>query len=121
VNKDNELTQLDTELLDGYVQSLGVDVVKQMLALYSQQVIIYLDDIESSLVSASEQLWQEHCHKMKGAAGSVGLLTLHARLKLMEKMTADNRDKALQLEELKIHNQQAIAEFNDWLEHSLLR
>lgn len=117
MNKNNEFLQLDSELLNGYVQSLGTDVVKQMFDLYSQQVIIYLDDIEEAMLSHNEQLWQEHCHKMKGAAGSVGLIALHARLKVMEKTTADRNEKAQQLAELKIHNQQAIVGFNDWLKH----
>jgi len=115
VHKNNESIQLDKELLEGYVQSLGVDVVKQMFTLYSQQVTIYLDDIESSLVNDSAQLWQEHCHKMKGAAGSVGLKALHARLKLMERTTADASDKVRQLADLKTHNKQAITDFSDWL------
>ena len=114
--KNNEFIQLDNELLNGYVQSLGVDVVNKMLTLYKQQVAIYLKDIEESLLGGNVQLWQEHCHKMKGAAGSVGLKTLHARLKIMEKTTADSSDKTHQLMELKTHNQQAIAEFNDWIE-----
>ena len=116
MNKNNELIQLDNELLNGYVQSLGIDVVRKMFALYSQQVIIYIKEIESSLLSGSVPLWQEHCHKMKGAAGSVGLKSLHGRLKLMEKTTADTSDKVHQLAELKVHNKQAIADFNDWIE-----
>mgnify|MGYP000706921773 CR=1 FL=1 len=116
MNENSELIQLDNELLDGYVQSLGNDVVKKMFALYAQQVIIYINDIENSLLCGDTQLWQEHCHKMKGAAGSVGLKALHSRLKLMEKTTASANDKAHQLAELKIHNKQAISDFNDWLE-----
>lgn len=118
MNKNNELTQLDNELLNGYVESLGANVVKQMFALYNQQVTLYLEDIEGSLLSGSTELWQEHCHKMKGAAGSVGLKALHARLKLMEQTTANKESKARQLVELKIHNKQAIANFNDWIERS---
>ena len=115
MNKNNELIQLDSDLLNGYVQSLGVEVVKKMFALYSQQAKIYLNDIESALHNDSEQLWQEHCHKMKGAAGSVGLSALHARLKLMEKTAAKRSGKAQQLLELKEHNQQALNAFKCWL------
>tara|TARA_R110001592_G_scaffold68870_2_gene211175 strand:+ start:4013 stop:4369 length:357 start_codon:yes stop_codon:yes gene_type:complete len=116
MNKNNEWIQLDNELLSEYVQSLGNGVVKQMFALYGQQVTIYLTDIEHSLLCGNAQLWQEHCHKMKGAAGSVGLKALHSRLKVMEKTTASTSDKAHQLAELKIHNKQAMADFSDWLE-----
>lgn len=116
MNKKNILVQLDHELLNDYVQSLGVDIVKQMLSLYSQQVVIYLDDIEKSLQCDNTDLWQEHCHKMKGAAGSVGLKSLHASLVIMEKTSADITEKAQQLAELKEHNKQAVENFNNWLE-----
>jgi HPt (histidine-containing phosphotransfer) domain-containing protein len=116
VNKRNKSIQLDHDLLNSYVQSLGVEVVKKMLTLYSQQVVIYIADIEKSLQSNSKELWQEHCHKMKGAAGSIGLKSLHADLALMEKTTAEITEKYIQLTELKDHNQQALAKFNTWLE-----
>ncbi len=116
MDKNIELIQLDNELLEGYVQSLGGVIVKKMFTLYSQQVAIYLDNIESSLLCDDAQLWQEHCHKMKGAAGSVGLKALHSRLKLMEKTTAGTSDKTYQLVELKNHNKQAMADLNNWVE-----
>jgi len=116
MSANDEAIQLDSELLDGYVQSLGVGVVKKMFDLYRQQVTIYLKDIESAMLNSKAQLWQEHCHKMKGAAGSVGLKALHSRLKLMEKTTASTSDKAHQLAELKAHNKQAMADFKNWVE-----
>jgi HPt (histidine-containing phosphotransfer) domain-containing protein len=113
---NSELIQLDTELLDGYVQSLGVNIVNKMFKLYCDQVTIYLNDIEYALINDNEQLWQEHCHKMKGAAGSVGLKALHSRLKLMEKTSANKTEKCDQLSTLKSHNEKAIVDFSDWLE-----
>lgn len=116
MNRNNELIELDSGLLEDYIQSLGIEVVKKMLALYHQQVAIYLIDIEKSLQSNSAELWQEHCHKMKGAAGSVGLKSLHAHLAVMEKTTADISEKTQQLAELNAHNQQALMHVNVWLE-----
>ena len=116
MNEKKALIQLNFELLDDYRQSLGVDVVRKMLSLYSQQVVIYLDDIEASLQCDNADLWQEHCHKMKGAAGSIGLKSLHASLAIMEKTSADITEKAQQLAELKEHNKQALNNVNVWLE-----
>lgn len=116
MNKNNTSIKLDYDLLDDYVQSLGVEVIKNMLALYQQQVAIYLVDIEKSLQFNSAELWQEHCHKMKGAAGSIGLKSLHAQLALMEKTSAEITEKAQQLAELKDHSKQSLADFNAWLE-----
>jgi len=115
MNENVESIQLDKDLLSDYVQRLGHDVVKQMFDLYTQQVALYINDIESSVLCDNSQLWQEHCHKMKGAAGSVGLKSLHLRLKDMEKTTISASGKAQQLAELKDHNKQAITVFNNWL------
>ena len=112
---NNALPQLDKELLNDYVQCLGKNVVTQMFTLYRQQVTLYLKDIESALLSDNGQLWQQYCHKMKGAAASVGLKSLHARLKNMEKTEENVADKAHQLSKLIAHNKQAMAEFEDWL------
>ena len=111
----NELPELDSELLNGYVETLGVNVVEQMFSLYCQQSAIYLNDIESALTSSNVQNWRDNCHKMKGAVGSVGLKALHSRLVSMEKTTEDATKKAQLLAELIEHNQQAITDFNDWL------
>lgn len=116
MNEHDKLTQLDIELLDGYLHSLGISVIKQMLNLYQQQVKIYLNDIENAMLSNDTALWQEHCHKMKGAAGSVGLCSLHARLAAMEKSTVNTSEKTNQFAELTIHNEQALVAFNDWIE-----
>jgi len=116
VHNNNKLIQLDHDLLESYVESLGVDIVTKMLALYNQQVVIYLADIEQSLQGNSTDLWQAHCHKMKGAAASIGLKSVHARLMLMEKTTVGKTEKAQQLTELTDHNQQALVKFNVWLE-----
>ena len=108
-------TLLDTTLLMDYVTSLGKSVVEQMFNLYSQQSAIYLSDIEKAQLSDSLALWQEHCHKMKGAAGSVGLKETHKKLILLEKTTATKDEKAKMLEELKKLNENALLAFNNWL------
>lgn len=115
MNENNELIELDVGLLNEYAQSLGHPIVKKMFALYEQQVVMYLKEIEESLCSGNVQLWQERCHKMKGAAGSVGLKALYTRLKNMEKTTANKEGRAQQLADLNTHNKQAMAEFTHWL------
>ena len=106
---------LDLELLEGYLDSLGKIIVEKMLALYCQQVEIYLNDIESAQLNDSLSGWEEHCHKMKGAAASVGMYQLHRQLKLLEKMDAAKEKKALSLKELRLSNEQGIIAFKSWL------
>lgn len=116
MDQNNQLIRLDHDLLDGYIESLGVTIVNKMFSLYCQQVALYLVDIEKALECDNPELWQEHCHKMKGAAGSVGLKSVHALLVIMEKTSADKTGKAQQLAELSNHHQQALVNFNAWLE-----
>ncbi|WP_231562074.1 Hpt domain-containing protein [Colwellia psychrerythraea] len=107
---------LDLELLQGYLDSLGKAIVEQMFTLYCQQARIYLNDIESAQCNDSQSAWQEHCHKMKGAAASVGMQQLHGHLKLLENTTATQQKKLLMLTELKLMNEQGVFAFKQWLE-----
>jgi len=112
VNKNEEL---DINLLDGYLDSLGQSIVQQMLDLYIQQSISYIHDIADAVVQESQELWQERCHKMKGATGSVGLISLHAKLVIIEKLTDSWTEKNKYVEELVTANDQAVSAFKQWL------
>jgi len=106
---------LDEELLSGYLDNLGENIVRQMIELYTQQSKIYLNDIQGAIKEQTSDLWQEHCHKMKGAAGSVGLIKLHRYLVTIEK-SQDSSDKKLEMtDELQRLNDSAISAFNHWL------
>ncbi len=108
-------TILDEELLSGYLTTLGKDIVRQMMDLYKQQSRIYLQDVSQAVFNDSNELWQEHCHKMKGAAGSVGLKVLHGYIVTIEKSEASSEEKKALLEKLTELNDSAIAAFNTWL------
>jgi HPt (histidine-containing phosphotransfer) domain-containing protein len=116
MNENNKLIQLDYDLLDGYINTLNITVIEKMFALYRQQVAIYLVDIETSLQSNNEDLWKVHCHKMKGAASSIGLVSLHEKLAFMEKTSANINEKHCQLTELIEHNKQALIDLAHWFE-----
>ncbi len=111
----SDINHLDTQLLDGYRESLGREIVQQMLDLYIQQSEIYLGDINKAIVQESQSNWQEYCHKMKGATASVGLIVLHAELVSLEKSEIDWSEKIKHLEALSKLNQIAIAAFKNWL------
>jgi HPt (histidine-containing phosphotransfer) domain-containing protein len=106
---------LDEGLLSSYLNHLGKDIIKQMIELYQQQSKIYLDDISRAVNAQSTFLWQEHCHKMKGAAGTVGLKVLHRYLMTIEKSAALSEDKSLMIISLKQHNDLGIAALIGWL------
>ena len=106
---------LDEELLANYINNIGKDVVVKMVDLYKQQSKIYLNDINNAIVLQSTFLWIEHCHKMKGAAGSVGLKALHTYLETIEESEVLNEEKSLMLVELTELNDLGIAALNIWL------
>ena len=106
---------LDEELLTGYIDNLGSNIVKQMIELYVEQSNLYLVDIAKNVDENSQSQWQESCHKMKGAAGSVGLKKVHALLVNIEKLTVSTEKKLLLLSELKQLNQSGITAFKQWL------
>jgi HPt (histidine-containing phosphotransfer) domain-containing protein len=109
------MNQLDTDLLAGYVENLGKDIVQQMLDLYIQQSVVYLKDIKEAISECSQPLWQDHCHKMKGATGSVGLTSVHAKLVTIEKSVDGWDVKEGFANELAELNNEAIANFTTWL------
>jgi len=112
------LPKLDLLLLQSYMDSLGKNIVEKMFALYKQQAAIYLTDIEKAQLVDSTALWQEHCHKMKGAAASTGLSRLHDLLIGLEKTKAQQAEKLVLLSELKNENKQAIKALEQWMAES---
>lgn len=109
------INQLDGELLQGYLDNLGKGIVQKMLDLYQQQSAIYLEEIEKAISAQSQTLWQEKCHKMKGAAGSTGLVDVHSKLVAIEKSVDNWSEKSQDLSELIKLNRTALASFNEWL------
>ena len=105
---------LDETLLLGYFDSLGGDIVGQMIVLYEQQSKIYLEEIKQAIEINTQVSWQESCHKMKGAAGSVGLKEVHGFLVSIEKSTAKTSEKNAFLTQLSTLNTQGVSAFRAW-------
>lgn len=112
----SEYKQIDINLLQGYLDNLGVAIVQKMLDLYIQQSKLYLESISSAVEMESQSHWQESCHKMKGASGSVGLLLVHQQLVELEKSIAPWDLKRAAIAELNGLNDQARIEFQQWLD-----
>ncbi len=111
----SENSQLDINLLSGYLDNLGTEIVQQMLELYQQQSQLYLKDIAQAMQEQSQSKWQESCHKMKGAAASAGLIGVHQMLVAIEKSTDSWPEKLAYFQQLNTLNQSAMASFIRWL------
>lgn len=110
-----ENKQLNIILLDSYLETLGVSVLLKMLDLYIKQSEIYLRDIEKVISLDNHELWQKSCHKMKGAAGSTGLLDVHKKLVVMERSLSSIEQKKAYLAELELLNKTGIDNLKIWL------
>lgn len=112
------MTLLDLSLLDHYMESLGEAVIKQMLALYNQQSENYLTDISMAISDQSQEDWKAACHKMKGAAGSTGLIQLNKFLAEKEKSIDEWSVKQNYLLDLRDLNKKSVEAFSNWLTSS---
>lgn len=112
----NQATTIDKSLIEGYLDNLGGTVVAQMIALYKKQSGVYLTEIEVAIDEHSQSNWQERCHKMKGAAASVGLLSVYQYLVSIEKSTDTWSQKSEHYTRLISLNNAALTEFEQWLE-----
>ena len=109
------IKHLDLALLEGYLEALDIDVLRQMLDLYQQQSQLYLSEIDGAIVNMDQKDWQEQCHKMKGSAASAGLVQVYAKLVVIEKSTDDVTIKQGYLHELTMLNTEAIDALQHWL------
>lgn len=103
--------KLNEPLLKDYMDNIGGTVVQKMLELYIQQSTSYLADIAKALANEEQELWHENCHKMKGAAASVGLKTVHEKLAAIEKSNGDFAVKQAYLAEIEVLNNESILAF----------
>jgi HPt (histidine-containing phosphotransfer) domain-containing protein len=115
VNIKEQSEVLNIDLLKGYLDTLSKGMIEQMYELYGQQVPIYLASINDAISENSEVSWQESCHKMKGAAASVGLISLHSQLVALEKIEATKEEKYQFLQELTDENSKVMKIFETWL------
>lgn len=115
VNIKQQSETLNIDLLEGYLDTLNKGMIEKMYDLYGQQAPIYLENINNSILENSEVSWKESCHKMKGAAASVGLITLHSQLVGLEKVKATKEEKIQFLSELTKENTKSMEVFEIWL------
>ena len=111
----NNINQLDNNLLQGYINDLGIQMVQKMLDLYNQQSIIYLEEINKAANDEFQQGWTASCHKMKGAAGSVGLVSVFNYLVEIENSVDTWQEKSKNYVELLNLNNQGILSLSKYL------
>ncbi|CEE90831.1 hybrid sensory histidine kinase in two-component regulatory system with ArcA, regulates respiration and fermentation, senses oxidized quinones [Xenorhabdus nematophila str. Anatoliense] len=71
VKKDEE--RLDTEMLNQYIELVGPKMIVDSLAIFEIMMPSYLALLDSNMTARDQKGITEEAHKIKGAAGSVGL------------------------------------------------
>lgn len=77
-------TVLDEQTLKDYLETLGAMAFDQSIELFEQLLPSYLNKMVECVVMKNLEEFQSSAHKLKGAAGSVGLATIQARAKEYE-------------------------------------
>lgn len=64
---------LDTAMLEQYMELVGSDLIYQSADMFEKMMPGYLDVLDSNMTARDQEGIKEEGHKIKGAAGSVGL------------------------------------------------
>lgn len=106
---------IDVNLIGDYKANLGADLVDEMLGLYCQQAQQYLADIDKANLQENHKDWHQHCHKLKGAAASVGFVDLRHFIVSIEHSEESQVKKSTHLAVLHRKNEHGISALKQWL------
>ncbi|CAK9883681.1 MAG: Aerobic respiration control sensor protein ArcB [Candidatus Erwinia impunctatus] len=68
--------RLDIGMLEQYIELVGPQLIVKSLAMFEEMMPGYLDVLDSNMMARDQKGIAEEGHKIKGAAGSVGLIHL---------------------------------------------
>ncbi|PKH25812.1 aerobic respiration two-component sensor histidine kinase ArcB [Enterobacterales bacterium CwR94] len=75
---------LDIAMLEQYIELVGPELIEQSLAMFEKMMPDYLAVLDSNMMARDQKGIAEEGHKIKGAAGSVGLLRLQQLAKQIQ-------------------------------------
>ncbi len=116
VPKDIE-TMLDLDLLQMLVDTIGHEMVRTSVKVFQDNMPNYVEDLQISLSANVKEEVCSQAHKIKGAAGSVGLARVQ---KIANKIQQGDHPTWWEnvhdwVEELLMAEEQDIRKLNDWL------
>ncbi len=107
---------LDLSTISDYLTSLGKDAFSQSLALFEKLAPGYIDDMLNAANDEIIEDFQSHAHKLKGAAGSVGLQTIQQKAKYYEHLAEPIwGDMSVELSEYLTEIEQDVIRLRDLL------
>ncbi|MBE0351688.1 two-component system, OmpR family, aerobic respiration control sensor histidine kinase ArcB [Pseudoalteromonas lipolytica LMEB 39] len=87
---------LDIETIEDFVGSMGLEVFKRSAALFAKLNPQYQTELADALAIDDREEYKSVAHKLKGAAGSVGLNDVQLHAKKMEHGALDESAEELQ-------------------------
>ncbi|MFS2221325.1 aerobic respiration two-component sensor histidine kinase ArcB [Pantoea sp. B65] len=81
---EKKLALLDVPMLEQYIELVGPSLIHQSLAMFEQMMPGYLAVLDSNMMARDQKGIAEEGHKIKGAAGSVGLQHLQLLAKQIQ-------------------------------------
>jgi len=85
-----ERNLLDIETITDFVSSMGVDTFKRSCELFGKLNPTYCGELKAANQADDEEEYGSVAHKLKGAAGSVGLKLVQQHAKVMETKSTDS-------------------------------
>lgn len=108
---------LDIEMLESYVDIVGTQPVLDSIKMFEEMLPGYLDILDSNMVAQDQDGIASEAHKIKGAAGSIGLMRIQsvAQKAQSPQMPAWWENIADWVEEIKNEYQNDIEVLKGWL------
>ena len=117
VDNDKAQTLLDIPMLEQYLEIIGPKVIVDGIAMFEKMMPGYIAILESNLTARDQKGIAEEGHKIKGAAGSIGLRRLQQLGKQIQSSDLpawwDNVGEWI--EEMKLAWQDDIAVLKAWV------
>ncbi|WP_336855773.1 aerobic respiration two-component sensor histidine kinase ArcB [Pseudescherichia vulneris] len=117
VDNDKAQTLLDIPMLEQYLEIIGPKVIVDGIAMFEKMMPGYIAILESNLTARDQKGIAEEGHKIKGAAGSIGLRRLQQLGKQIQSSDLpawwDNVGEWI--EEMKLAWQEDIAVLKAWV------
>ncbi len=117
-NKEDETSLLDLEMLNSYVDIVGAQPVRDNVKMFADMMPGYLEILDSNMVAKDKAGIASEAHKIKGAAGSVGLKHIQSVAQKAQSpdMPAWWENISDWVEEIKNDYQSDIEVLNRWLD-----
>ncbi|CCQ10717.1 Aerobic respiration control sensor protein arcB [Pseudoalteromonas luteoviolacea B = ATCC 29581] len=90
-----QAAHLDLETISDFVSSMGIQAFKRSTELFARLNPKYCQELKDALSKNDTQEYASVAHKMKGAAGSVGLLQVQVQAKQMELRASSETEDTL--------------------------